>query len=179
MKNLESNKIVASILLAGLIAMLCGFFTNLFYHPKTNLEKRGYKVAVIDTSAAAQKQEEQEEIVIADLMKVASFEKGKSLSKKCTACHSFNNGGPNKIGPNLWNILGANIASKPDYTYSKALDSIEGEWTYDAMYQFLNKPKKYAPGTKMSFIGLKKPTDVAAMIEFLRSNSENPLPLPN
>ena len=179
MKNLESNKIVASILLAGLIAMLCGFFTNLFYHPKTDLEKRGYEVAVTDTSAAAQKQEEQEEIVIADLIKVASFEKGKTLSKKCTACHSFNNGGANKIGPNLWNVIGANIASKTDYTYSKALTSIEGEWTYDAMYQFLNKPKKYAPGTKMSFVGLKKPTDVAAMIEFLRRNSETPLPLPN
>jgi cytochrome c len=179
MKNLESNKIIASILLAGLIAMLCGFFTNLFYHPKTNLEKRGYEVTVIDNSAAGQEQEEQKEIVISDLMKIASYEKGKTLSKKCAACHSFEKDGPNKVGPNLWNILGANIASKPGYSYSKALESIEGNWGYDSMYHFLNNPKKYAPGTKMSFIGLKKPDDVAAMIEFLRNNSDTPLPLPN
>ncbi|MBL6785184.1 MAG: cytochrome c family protein [Rickettsiales bacterium] len=178
MKNLESNKIVASILLSGLIAMLCGFFTNLFYNPDYHNNKRGYQVAVVETSTKKAKEKE-EPVNIVEVMKLASLEKGKSLSKKCTACHSFNKGGPNKVGPNLWNIIETDIAAKPGYTYSKALAAIDGVWTYDAMYQFLNKPKKYAPGTKMSFIGFKKPKDIASMIEFLRSNSDNPAPLPN
>ena len=179
MKNLESNKIIASILLSGLIAMLCSFLTDIFYKPDYSQEKRGYEVVIEDTQAASSKGNTPEEIDMSKIMLLADLNKGKSLSKKCTSCHSFNQGGPNKIGPNLWNIMNSDIASKSNYNYSKALASLEGNWNYDAMYQFINKPKKYAPGTKMSFGGLKKQKDIASMIVFLRSNSENPLPLPN
>ena len=178
MKDLELNKIAASILLAGLIAMLCGFFTNIFYQPKTDTAVRGYQVEVKDAKVKTEIVVE-EEIIIADVMKLADLTKGTSIAKKCGACHSFNNGGPNKVGPNLWNIMGAMIASNETYNYSSALKTKGGNWTYDDMYQFLNKPKKYAPGTKMSFAGLKKQKDLASIIEYLRVQSDNPLPLPN
>ena len=89
MKNLESNKIIASILLSGLIAMLCGFFTNLFYNPDYHNNKRGYQVAVVETSTKKAKEKE-EPVNIVEVMKLASLEKGKSLSKNVLhAIHSI------------------------------------------------------------------------------------------
>ena len=178
MKDLELNKIAASILLAGLIAMLCGFFTDIFYTPYYKSDTRGYKVDISEIENNNVTAEE-EEIIIAEIMKLASLEKGKSVAKKCSACHSFDKNGPNKIGPNLWNIIGSDIASSPNYAYSKAFNALDGKWGYEEIYAFLNKPKKYAPGTKMAFAGLKKQKDIASMIEFLRNNSDNPIPLPN
>ena len=179
MKNLESNKIIASILLSGLIAMLCSFFTDILYKADHSPHMRGYQVSIEESATTLESKQVPEEIVIADIMKSADYDKGKALSKKCTSCHSLNKDGPNKVGPNLWNIINSDIASRTDYTYSKALTAIEGNWNYDAMYKFLNSPRKYAPGTKMSFAGFNKPKDIASMIEFLRNNSENPAPLPN
>lgn len=179
MKNLESNKIIASILLSGLIAMLCSFFTDLFYAPEHNTEKRGYQVEIADNTNEQTSEEAPTEIVLADILKTADITRGKSLSKKCAACHSFEKGGPNKVGPNLWDIVGHKVAAREGYAYSGALTSLEGNWNYEALYEFLKSPKDFTPGTKMSFAGFKKPEDIAAMIEFLRNNSEKPLPLPN
>ena len=113
------------------------------------------------------------------LLSSASSEKGKKLARKCVACHSFKKGGKNKIGPNLYNIMGRKRATTVGYNYSKALKKIGGEWGFLDMDKFLFKPKKYLPGTKMSFNGIKNASDRAAIIIFLRSFSENPLTLPD
>ncbi len=112
------------------------------------------------------------------LLASADITAGEKLSKKCVACHSFNSGGKNKVGPNLWNILNQSKASKDGYSYSKALKEFGGEWDYQSLNAFLLKPKNYINGTKMNFSGLKKTKDRANIIAWLRSLSDNPEPLP-
>jgi cytochrome c len=116
---------------------------------------------------------------IADLLKSADPAAGAKVAAKCKACHGFDKGGPNKVGPNLWDIVGAKQAHLGDaFKYSDALKGLGGEWTYDALDKFLTAPKEYVPGTKMVFPGLKKPEDRAAVIAYLRSLSDSPKPLP-
>ena len=107
---------------------------------------------------------------------LASVETGQKLSKKCTACHSLKSGGPNGVGPTLWNIVNAPKANIDDYSYSSALLSIGGSWTVQDLNMWLKSPKKYAPGNKMSFAGLRKIKDRADLIAFLNSISDKPIP---
>ena len=107
---------------------------------------------------------------------LASVDAGLKLSKKCTACHSLKSGGPNGVGPTLWNIVNAPKASIDGYSYSKSLSSIGGSWTIQDLNMWLKSPKKYAPGNKMSFAGLRKTQDRANMIAFLNSISDEPIP---
>lgn len=115
---------------------------------------------------------------VAALLAAADVAAGAKLSKKCKACHGFDKDGKNKVGPNLWDIVGNAIAGVEGYKYSGALTDMGGEWTYDNLDAFLTKPKTFAPGTKMSFSGLKSPEDRANLSAFLRSLSDNPKPLP-
>jgi cytochrome c len=106
----------------------------------------------------------------------ANPEDGKNIARKCQACHSLEPGGPTKVGPNLAGVVGADIASK-DYPYSDALKGKEGNWTYENLNAFLTSPREWAPGTKMTFPGLKKPEERAAVIAYLRTLSPNAPPL--
>ena len=112
-----------------------------------------------------------------ELLTIASIESGKKVSSKCTACHGFNSGGGNRIGPNLWNILGTNKANAAGFNYSDSLKSIGGEWSIEEMNLWLKSPKKYAPGNAMSFVGLRKDKDRANLIAYLNSMSDKPIPL--
>ncbi len=116
---------------------------------------------------------------IGALLAAADTANGEKLAKRCAACHSFDNGGANKIGPNLWNIVGDHQGEgRNGYQFSEALTSLGGTWTYDELDKFLTSPKTYAPGTKMTFPGLKKPDDRADLIAWLRTLSDSPQPLP-
>ena len=106
-----------------------------------------------------------------------SLESGLKISKKCVACHGFDAGGPNKIGPNLYNIVNKN-QGKADYAYSKVLASLSGKWTYEELNKFLYKPKLYSKGTKMNYAGLSKTKDRANLIAWLRTKSDSPVSLP-
>lgn len=99
----------------------------------------------------------------------ASLEKGAKLTRKCKACHSFEKGGKAKIGPPLWNIVGAKRAATDGYAYSEAMMAAKGSWTDEELDKFLTKPKKAIPGTKMIFSGFKKPEDRANLIVYLQS----------
>ena len=112
------------------------------------------------------------------LLASANLDKGKKVAKKCVACHSFNSGGKNKVGPNLYDIMGKNRAGVSGFNYSSAIKAMGGKWGYEDMNEFLRKPKKFMPGTKMSFSGLKKAGDRAAIILYLRSFSDSPVALP-
>ena len=96
--------------------------------------------------------------------------------KLCTACHSLKSGGANGVGPTLWNIVNAPKANIDGYSYSKTLSSMGGNWTIQDLNLWLKSPKKYAPGNKMSFAGLRKTKDRANMIAFLNSISDEPIP---
>jgi len=113
-----------------------------------------------------------------DLLKAADPANGAKIATKCKACHDFTKGGPNKVGPNLWDIVGAKHAHRDDFNYSDAVKGLSGDWSYENLDKFLTKPKDYAPGTKMAFPGLPKPEDRAAVIAYLRTLSDSPKPLP-
>ena len=119
---------------------------------------------------------EKPKLTFEEELALASVETGLKLSKKCTACHSLKSGGPNGVGPTLWNIVNAQKANIDGYSYSKALSSIGGNWTVQDLNMWLKSPKKYAPGNKMSFAGLRKIKDRANMIAFLNSISDEPIP---
>lgn len=115
---------------------------------------------------------------VAGLLAAADVANGEKLAKRCAACHSFDNGGANKIGPNLWNVVGDHQGQGRDFKFSEAMAALGGSWTYQALDEFLLSPKTYVPGTKMTFPGLKKPEDRADLIAWLRTLSESPQPLP-
>ena len=119
---------------------------------------------------------EKPKLTFEEELALASVEAGLKLSKKCTACHSLKSGGPNGVGPTLWNIVNAPKASIDGYSYSNGLSSIGGTWTIQDLNLWLKSPKKYAPGNKMSFAGLRKTKDRANMIAFLNSISDEPIP---
>ncbi len=103
---------------------------------------------------------------------------GKSVFKNCKACHSIDKGGKNKIGPNLWNIVGKAQASTDGFKYSDALSSRGGTWSFEELNGFLTKPSEYISGTKMKYKGIKKDGARAALLMYLRAQSDNPLALP-
>ena len=106
---------------------------------------------------------------------LASIDAGAKLSKKCTACHSLNSAGGNRVGPTLWNIVNAPKAKVDGFSYSASLSSLGGSWSVQDLNLWLKSPKKYAPGNAMSFAGLRKIKDRANMIAFLNSISDEPI----
>ena len=177
MSSFEMNKIFAAVLIAGIVAMLGGFIAEKIVHPH-KLEKNAVEIeggAVASSGGHAKPQLPEPAL---HLIAAADIAKGKKLSKACTACHSFNKGGPVKQGPNLYDIVGANKAAKAGFAYSAALTEKGGKWDYASLNHFLWKPKKYLPGTKMNFVGLKKPADRAAMIAWMRTQAGSPEALP-
>lgn len=94
--------------------------------------------------------------------------KGERLFRRCAACHTIDENGKDRIGPNLYGIMGQDIAFKEGFRYSKALQAIEGNWTEEALDQFLLSPRTFARGTKMAFAGLRKPQDRADLIAWLK-----------
>lgn len=174
--NIEQNKLFAAVLLAGIIAMVSGFMATVLTHAD-ELEKDAIFIdgGNIASASAVEKKAEPILAMIAE----ADIARGQKISKACAACHSFDKGGPNGVGPNLWDIVDHKKQAKAGYSYSGVLN-VQGteDWTYLALNKFFWKPKSYAPGTKMNYIGLKKPEDRAAMIAWLRTLSDSPVPLP-
>ena len=117
-------------------------------------------------------------VSLAALLVQGSVEAGQRMAKRCTACHTFEKGGRNGIGPNLWGMLGSPRAADAGYKYSGALSDLGGDWGYAELDAFLEKPKSAVPGTKMSFAGIKDAQDRANLILYLRSVSDVELPLP-
>lgn len=122
-----------------------------------------------------------ETVSIASLLAQGDSKKGAKVAKKCLACHTFDNGGKNKVGPNLFDVVGRKIANNKDFKYSSAMKKYaeaSANWKYENLIAYLRKPKKVVPKTKMAFAGIKKDKDLANLIAFLRSNAETPVPLP-
>ena len=173
------NKIIASIILAVILVLGINKITNiLFYVEKP--EKSAYQVASLSATATTKATSVNSSVgsgKIMDLLASASVADGEKVFKKCAACHSIAKGGSNKIGPALWGVLGRQAGSVSEYKYSKALIAHGKPWSFEEMNGFLIKPKDWIKGTKMSFAGLKKETDRAAIILYMNKNTDVPLPL--
>ena len=179
MDSFEINKIVAAILMVALLIIGLGKISDLVFHvekPKTS----GYTVELeqVDGSKTSTTEIIKEKVDIQALMVLGDAVSGEKIFKKCAACHSIAQGGKNKIGPALYNVVGRKIGGVNDYKYSKALSAYGKEWTFEELNGFLIKPAKWIKGTKMAYAGLRKEKDRASIIKYLNQNSDNPQPLP-
>ncbi len=179
MDSFELNKILGAILGTCLVLLVTSFTASALFAPVMPA-KPGFEIAVKEEGhgeggkeAAAAPAEP-----IEKLLQTASVEKGAAAAKKCTACHTFEKGGPNRVGPNLWGVVDRDRASEPGFNYSAAMKGKGGKWTFDELNKFITNPKGYIPGTAMGFAGIPKDSERADVIDYLHTLADNPAPLP-
>lgn len=112
---------------------------------------------------------------IEEALATANPENGERVFKKCAACHTTEKDGKNRVGPNLYGIVGAEVAAIEGFKYSSALMEFGGEWTAERLDAFLAAPRQAVKGTKMSFAGLKDLEDRADVIAYLNTMSDEPM----
>ena len=172
MSSFELNKIMGSILATTLLILVISNITDLLFEEKNTYKfsennifvKEDNQDSIIDTN-----QPKQEIKNIEERLALSDLEKGRKFTKKCIACHSFENDDKNKIGPNLYGIFNRKIASVENFTYSKILKNMDNEWNALNLDNFLTDPKKWAPGTKMIFVGIKDSQDRANVIKYMQT----------
>jgi cytochrome c len=176
MNSFELNKILGAILGTCLITLALNIGAGALFAPEKPA-KPGYAIAVKGGEHGEQKEAVKAEPLPVRLAK-ASIDKGKSTSKQCQACHTFDKGGPNRVGPNLWGIVDRARASHAGFNYSSAMKAKGGKWTLDELDKFIDDPRGDISGTNMTFAGIKNAQQRADVIDFLHSLSDNPAPLP-
>jgi cytochrome c len=171
MSSFEWNKIIASVLTALIVAMVAGILSNMLVQPKP-LEKPVFLVAGAPAAAPAEQAPAEAKLPpIAPLLAKADPKRGEDLTKVCQVCHTFDKGGPNKIGPNLFGVAGGPIGEdRNGFAFSDAIEADKGQkWTPEKLNEWLDDPQHFAPGTKMTFAGFPKAEDRADVIAYLQS----------
>jgi cytochrome c len=172
------NTVAGCVLASALFAMVVGKVSNAVVHPQ-KLDKPA--LAVVDEAPTTQTASAApvELPPIGPKLAGANVEAGKALfMKQCFTCHTTDKGGANKVGPNLWDIVGRKKASHAGFGYSSALSAKGGDWSYEDIDHLIFKPTAYVRGTKMAFAGLAKEQERADVIAYLRTMAETPKPLP-
>jgi len=170
------NTIAGWALFAGIVGLgLSSVSSKYFEADKVHRpEKMGYEIEGV----VAEGEGGEAEVPIEALLAQADVAKGEQVFKKCTSCHTIDAGGANGIGPNLHGVMGEKIGTgHGGFAFSEALKTHGGSWDWKAMSDWLHNPKKFAPGTKMTFAGLSKPQDRADLLAYMNSQGSN-LPLP-
>ncbi len=179
MDSFELNKIAGAVLASILVIMGIGVVNDAIFH-KAPLEQNAYVVEGVEEEATADAGGAAvvERPDMGTLLAAATMEAGERAFKKCATCHNVEQGAANKTGPNLYGTMGHPIAGHAGFAYSDALKTHGGNWDFDTLDKYLENPKGYIPGNKMSFAGLKKPEERAAVLLFLNERSDVKLPLP-
>ena len=178
MDSFELNKILGAILGTCLILLVTSFTAAALFAPVMP-EKPGFLIAAKEESHGGEgKEAAAPSEPIEKLLQTASVEKGAGAAKKCAACHTFEKGGPNRVGPNLWGVVDRDRATEPGFNYSAAMKAKGGKWTYDELNKFIANPKGYINGTAMGFAGIPKDSERADVIDYLHTLADTPVPLP-
>lgn len=175
MNSFELNKFLGAGLGALTFAFGLAILSEILFTAEAPA-KPGFDIAVIEGGGPAAPKAVA--VPIEQLFAAASIEKGANVAKKCAACHNFQEGAGNKVGPDLYGIVGRDIATAPGFAYSAALKAKGGAWSALDLNAFLTNPKAAVPGTAMAFAGLPKDTERADLIAYLNSLSHSPKPLP-
>ncbi len=177
MDSFEFNKIAGALLATCLGLLALNIMSEAIFAPE-HPAKAGFEIDVKTAPTAGAETKAAPEEPIEKLLASASVDHGKATARVCQTCHTFEKGGPNGQGPNLYGIVGRARATATGFTYSDAMKEKGGNWTIDDLNQFLTNPKAFVPGTKMTFAGLPKGNQRADVIAYLNSLSDSPKPLP-
>jgi cytochrome c len=185
MNAYELNKIFGAVVGSVLVVTVIGFGANILSQPK-HLEKSVLDIKVPEAAAPVAAAAEPAVALdpIAPLLARADVEAGKALTRNCTACHSFEKGGRNGVGPNLWDVVAKKKAHIDGFNYSQAIvaaagkSGADGQWGYEQLNGFLANPRAYMPGTRMAYAGMRRAEDRANLIVYMRSLSDSPAALP-
>lgn len=179
MGGMEFNKIFAALLVAGIVASLGAFLGKALVYPHKLAEDAYVIEGLADDAGGGAAAVAMPEPILA-MIGAADIARGEKVAKACAACHTFDKGGANGVGPNLYGTVGGPKDHAAGFAYSGALLEVGGTvWTYAEMNKFLWKPKAYAKATKMNYLGVKKPEDRAALIAWLRTKADAPKALPS
>lgn len=181
MDSFEFNKILGGLLGTVFVVFSISLISDgIFSSPAP--EKPGFVIQAAEAEAPAGGEAAPAAKPISELLAHADPKAGEAVFKKCQACHSGEKGGPNKVGPDLWDVVDRPVAEHEGFSYSAGMKDFskngETHWTYDNLNHFLTSPKGFVKGTAMGFAGLKNDEERANLIAYLRTLSDNPKPLP-
>ena len=181
-ESFEIDKWIGAIIVGFLVLLFSANLGSVLYPIERFVTERGYTVDISSIVVAEGGQTGIPDVIdIGTIMAQFDLAKGEQVFKKCAICHTNDKGGANKVGPNLWNILGAKVGISDGFAYSSAMTA-KGErgdaWDFEELYRYLYSPKKYVPGTKMAFAGLKRDEDRVNVIMYLREKADKMLAVP-
>jgi cytochrome c len=178
MDSFELNKILGAILATCLVLLVTSFTASAIFSPVIP-EKPGFEIVAKEApEGGAKETAAAPSEPIEKLLQTASVEKGAAAAKKCAACHTFDKGGPNRVGPNLFGIVGDHRGEGRGFNFSAAMKAKGGAWTDDDLNKFIANPKGFIPGTAMGFAGITKDSERADVIAYLHTLADKPVPLP-
>ncbi len=179
MDSWEWNKIAGAVLGTLIFVLVVKFATDAYFDVEKPVKEAYHVEGVVAANTAGGGAPVEEPLPDwGTVLPKADVAGGKAISARCEQCHDISKGGPNKIGPELWGIVGRQRAEEAGFSYSSAMSSDHNVWTFDKLFRYLKSPQAVVPGTKMNFAGLRSADDRINLIAFLRTQSDSPVAIP-